>query len=361
MNWPKIAEKLAVSIPCSAWHPAVLAWLASPENDRARLGVALSGGADSVALLLLLWAHFPARRTRLLALHFDHRLRGRASTADARFCARLCRALDVELATDRWMRNDNEPASEARARGARIQFFDTTLRRRRIQVLCTGHHRDDVAETLFMRLARGAGAAGLAAPRPVHAQAAHNRVHLRPLLTLDKALIAESLRVAGGRWREDASNTSEKHLRNRVRARLIPTWRETAAEPGRDALAGLALSRDLLEEDDIALETWAEQATRIDARGTLAIKPLRRLPRAVLRRVLHRWLASTPIQTDLNRRGFNALLDLVTAGRTGARHSLGSGHFAKLGRTRLLCENAEAASPSLAKSTKSSSARTPPP
>lgn len=344
--WPRVAEKLAAAIPRSALHPAVLRWAAASENASSRLAVAISGGSDSVALLFLLWAHFPERRARLLALHFDHRLRGRASAADARFCTALCRALDVDLVVGRW--GDRPPpsplsapssgaaVSEAAARAARIQFFNTTLRRRRVAALFTGHHRDDVAETLFMRLARGSGVAGLSAPRPVHPQPALGRTHLRPLLNLDKAALVSALRAAGGRWREDGSNTSSSHFRNRVRSEIVPAWR-AAAESGRDALAGLALTRELLEEDDDALEAWTDRATRIDARGRLALAPLRAAPRAVLRRAVRRWLAATPARTDLNRAGFNALLDLVASGRPGARHSLGTGHFALLGRAFLNC------------------------
>jgi len=323
-------------------HPAVRAWITA-RGPRERLAVALSGGADSVALLLLLWAHFPERRDRLLALHFDHRLRGRASSADARFCASLCGALGVELVSGRWADAPRGGVawglvSEAMARAARIQFFTTTLRRLRVSSLFTGHHRDDVAETLFMRLARGAGTAGLSAPRPVHPQSALGRTHLRPLLSIDKAELLAALRTAGARWREDASNESSAFLRNRIREEVVPAWR-AAAEQGRDALAGLALSRDLLEEDADALDVWAERVMRIDPRnGGLALAPLRDLPRAVLRRVVHRWLATTPARTDLNRTGFNALLDLAADnGRVGAKHSLGAAHFAVRRRTRLFC------------------------
>ena len=341
-SWPRVAEKLAAAVPRERLHPAVLRRLASA-SPRERWTVALSGGADSVALLLLLWAHWPERRSRLLALHFDHRLRGRSSAADARFCEKLCRALGVDLVVGRWEDRDAEAEgkpSEAEARAARHAFFTRTLRRRRAGVLFTGHHREDLAETMLMRLARGSGAAGLVAPRPVHPQPALGRVHLRPLLSLDKSALTAALRGAGGAWREDASNAGSAHLRNRVRADLLPVWRACAAEPGREALSGLALTRDLLEEDDAALEVWADRATRIESDGALALAPLRDLPRAVLRRVLHRWLAQSPARTDLNRHGFNALLDFVVAGRTGARHSLGAGHFARIMRTRLVCEPA---------------------
>lgn len=337
-HWPRVAEKLACAIPRERLHPSFLRWAAA-SPPRGRWAVALSGGADSVALLLLLWAHWPERRGRLLALHFDHRLRGRASAGDARFCAALCRGLGVEFAAGKWERPRGAPApSEAGARAARHAFFQVELRRRRIGALFTGHHRDDVAETVLMRLARGSGTAGLAAPRPVHVQAVAGRTHLRPLLALDKAALAAALRAAGGVWREDGSNAGDAYLRNRVRSELLPVWRAVAAEPGRDALAGLGLARDLLEEDDTALEIWSGLSTRIDAKGRLALRPLRDLPRAVLRRVLRRWLAGTPARTDLNRNGFNALLDMVAARKTGARHSLGAGHFARLTRGFLVCE-----------------------
>lgn len=328
---------MAASFPVSALHPAVRRWVDAPENASVRVAVGLSGGVDSVALLLLLWAHWPARRGRLLALHFNHRLRGRASAGDARFCAALCAALGVELVAGVWAERPAGEVSEGAARAARQAFFNAQLGRRRVAALCTGHHRDDLAETFFMRLARGAGTAGLAAPRPVHAQPALGRVVLRPLLNLDKTVLVAALRAAGGRWREDASNASAVYLRNRVRADLVPAWRKVAAEPGRDALGGLALSRELLEDDDDALEAWVGRVTCIDARGGLALRPLAGLPRGVLRRVVRRWLEATPARTDLNRTGFNALLDLVAAGRPGARQSLGAGHFALRGRTRLTC------------------------
>ena len=335
MKWSRIAEKLGSALARERLHPAVVAWIEAT-SSRERLAVALSGGADSVALLLLLWVHFPKRRERLLALHFDHRLRGRASTADARFCVTLCRGLGIELVGGRW--EDPPPTpSEAEARAARVHFFDKTLRRRRVKALCTGHHRDDVAETLFMRLARGAGASGLCAPRPVHEQIALGRTHLRPLLALDKAALVAALRDAGAKWREDATNATTVHLRNRVRADLVPAWRALAAEPGRDALAGLALSRELLEEDDIALEDWAKRVTRIDARGALALAPLRDLPRAVLRRVVHRWIATLPVRPTLNRIGFNNLLGLIAPGaRIGVRNSLGAKGFALRRRYHLV-------------------------
>lgn len=334
--WPTVAATLATAVPRPALHAAVTIFADGPQAEaRGEWAVAFSGGADSLALLLLLWAHWPERRGELVALHFNHRLRGRASTADEAFCKRVCAALGVECVVGRWAESPPD-ASEAAARAARFTYFERVLAERGCGALWLGHQQDDVAESILMRLARGSGTAGLAAPRPV--QSMPGRVHLRPLLTQKKTTLLAALTAAGGVWREDASNSTGDFFRNRIRLEVLPVWSEAAG--GRDALAGIALSRDLLEDDDTALDTWAARVTRIDARGSLALRPLRGLPRAVLRRVIHRWLAQTPVKTDLNRNGFNGLLKLVQAGRTGTRHSLGAGHFALRRRTLVSCVRA---------------------
>ena len=89
---PTIAAKLATLLPRERLHPEVMAWATKP-GRRAPWAVAVSGGADSLALLLLTWAHWPERRERLVALHFNHRLRGRESAADEKFCRRVCGGL----------------------------------------------------------------------------------------------------------------------------------------------------------------------------------------------------------------------------------------------------------------------------
>jgi tRNA(Ile)-lysidine synthase len=316
------AAALAALIPRSRLDPAVLSW--ADAAGRERWGVALSGGADSVALLLLVWAHWPARRSRIVALHFDHRLRGRASAADAAFCRRLCAALGVRLIEDAWS-GRRAGATEAEAREARMSFF-----RRRVSVLWLGHQRDDVAETMLMRLARGSGAAGLAAPRPVQ-PVADGRLHLRPLLTLRHAEITSALRTAGLPWREDATNATGVHLRNRVRHDVLPRWERAA---GRDAAAGAARSRELLEEDDAALEAWVDALRPLDRRGRLKLTRLRGRPRAVWRRSLHRWVLANPPATTLSRAAFDALLADVVSGRP-TRHSAGRDHFAVCDGRRL--------------------------
>jgi tRNA(Ile)-lysidine synthase len=334
-NWPFVATELAAAIPRSALHPSVVAWAegASPAA-RSPWGVAFSGGADSLALLLLLWTHWPERRAKLVALHFNHRLRGRASAADAKFCEQVCHALGVRVVSGSWT-EARKGASEAEARTARFAFFQRELGRRRSLALWLGHQQDDIAETLLMRIARGSGTAGLAAPRPVHAMPG-GRVHVRPLLTLKKHAITEALRKAGAVWREDASNETSDYFRNRIRNEALPHW--VAAAEGRDALAGAALSRELLAEDDAALEAWVDALAPVSGDGKrLDVKALKDKSRAVVRRALHRWLAGQEDIGDLSRQGFTALLAAVEKG-TFTRFSLGRDGFAVLRKGVLLFE-----------------------
>lgn len=321
------AGTLGARIPLARLHPAVREW-----TEQARVRgpwcVAFSGGADSLALLLLLWQHWPERRAQLVALHFNHRLRGAAAERDEDFCRATCRVLGVKFVAGRW-RGAPQDASEAESRTARHAFFVAAMKRAGSRVLWLAHQQDDIAESMLMRLARGSGTSGLAAPRPVQRMAG-GRIHLRPLLTLGKAELTTALRGAGIKWREDASNARPDYFRNRIRQSVVPAWQKAA---GRDALAGAALSRERLEEDDTALEAWVDRSDLFKGAKVLDVLVCQTLPRAVIRRALHRWLLAVRPSSDLSRQGFELLLAAVERG-TPTRFSLGSG-FAVLRRGEL--------------------------
>lgn len=303
-----------------------------PRAKSPRWALAFSGGADSLALLLIFWAEAEGRWGRdFVALHFNHRLRGRAADADEKFCGEVCAALGVKFVSASW--HDAKPgASEAAARIARHEFFAREMRRRKLRLLWLGHQQDDIAETMLMRLARGSGTSGLAAPRPVQEQA-DGRVHLRPLLTLKKSEIVAALRTSGASWCDDATNAGDTYLRNRVRRAVVPAWNRAA---GRDALAGAALSRERLEEDDAALEDWLEELAPLGRGGrVLLVERLANRPVALWRRALHRWLIAVRPDTDLARQGFDQLLAAVRRGRD-TRFSLGARDFAVLQRGKLI-------------------------
>jgi tRNA(Ile)-lysidine synthase len=333
INWPGCAAKLAAIFPPDRLHPATRALAGEPGAVRGTWTVAFSGGADSLALLLLLWAHWPKKRAKLVALHFNHRLRGKAAEADARFCRRVCQALSLRFRAGRWRRPPRQ-ASEAEAREERFRFFAQEMRTLRAKALWLGQQQDDIAESMLMRLARGSGGAGLAAPRPV--QRVAGRIHLRPLLTLKKAELAAGLRRAGAVWCEDSTNETDSYLRNRIRRRVLPAW--SRAVHGRDVLAGAALARELIEEDDQALEAWLDRIDPVLPDRTLDLRRLSGCPRAIQRRALHRWLQAQPKAGALSRQGFASLLSAVEANRPG-RHSLGVDGFAVIRRERLRFES----------------------
>lgn len=333
IDWPQGADALAALFPLIRLHPAVCARMEGRNAVRGPWAVAFSGGADSLALLLLLWAHWPTKRAKLVALHFNHRLRGRASRSDELFCRRVCAALEVPFVSGCWQDAPRQ-ASEAQARTERFRFFAREMGARRATALWLGQQQDDIAETMLMRLARGSGSAGLAAPRPV--QRVAGRIHLRPLLTLKKAELAAGLRRAGVEWCEDATNGGGDYLRNRIRRRVLPAWRRATQD--RDILAGAALARELIEEDDDALETWLTQIDPILPDRTLDLRRLVGCPKAIVRRALHRWLQVQPKAGELSRQGFGSLLAAVEQGRPG-RHSLGVRGFAVIHRDRLQFES----------------------
>ncbi len=315
-------------LPLVRLHPAVLTWAARRRQADVWC-VAFSGGADSLALLLLLRALWPERRARLVALHFNHRLRGRESTADEKFCRRVCAALGIRLRVGRWP-GTHQGASEAEARAVRHGFFAREMKKVGAKALWLAHQQDDIAESMLMRLARGSGTGGLAAPRPVRLTG-DGRTHLRPLLTLKKEELVAVLHRAGVNWREDSSNAGGDFFRNRVRRSVLPAWVKSA---GRDALAGAALSRELLEEDDQALEAWARVLAPAGRDRRLNVQALAGMPRAVVRRALHRWLLAVRPDTDLSRQGFELLLAAVGRGKP-TRFSLGRNGFAVIRQGKL--------------------------
>lgn len=325
-DWSGAAAALAAVFPRDRLHPRVVQWSAGRTRAaKGPWGVAFSGGADSLALLLLVWAHWPEQRARLRVLHFNHGLRGLASAGDARFCRSVCRALNLPFFTARWRRTKSEKTpSEAQARSARFGFFSEVLSSERAGALWTGHHRDDVAESMLMRLARGSGIAGLIAPRPLHVSG-YPWSHVRPLLTLSRSELRDGLVRCGISWREDESNDEGVFFRNRIRNEVIPVW--VNAAHARDAVAGAALSRELLEEDAEALDAWLDDLRPL-RRRTLNLVILANKPRALVRRALQQWkLSLGPDAGDLSRQGFELLLAAVEQGQP-KRLSLGPNGFA---------------------------------
>lgn len=324
-KWQRVAVDLGGLVGIDQLDPDVVA-LATGSGQRKWI-LAVSGGADSLAMLLLVWAHWPDRREKIVVAHFDHSLRGAESRADRKFCSQVARSLGAPFETETWTDAPVSP-SEAQSRAARNSFLERVRRKHRARLIWTGHHLNDVAETMFMRLARGSGTAGLAAPRPIQTQNASGVIRVRPLLGLQRADITGALKSAGGNWREDSSNASGDYFRNRVRRDVVPGWEDAAQ---RNAVSGAGLSRRLLDEDNEALEAWLAEVNPIDVHGRLVLKSLRGRPVALWRRALRVWLSLQSDVGDLSRNGFEELLKMVRKGET-TRFSLGKSGFVRIRR-----------------------------
>jgi tRNA(Ile)-lysidine synthase len=247
--------------------------------------VALSGGADSVALLSTLCEIRARHGLTVRAAHVEHGLRGEASLADAAFCETLCKVLCVPFTCDHAQLAGGMDAAgaEARAREARYALLLARAREANAAALLTAHHRDDQAETVLARLIRGSGARGLAGMREVTARAGVRIV--RPLLSVPKAAILAAL--AGQPYREDASNQSPCCQRNRLRADVLPLL---AAENPR-AAEHIAQSAQLLALDEDCLAAQANDllaAALWNAPPLLCVRraPLAAAPKAVAVRAL---------------------------------------------------------------------------
>ena len=295
------------------------AWLnALPEH----LLVGLSGGADSVALLLLL----KERGGRIEAAHVNHGLRGEASDGDEAFVRALCAELGVPLKVYRAA--PPEHPGEDWARQARYGFLRQAMRETGAEALALAHHRDDQAETLLMHLARGSGLTGLAGMAP-DAMLDGIRV-VRPLLNVSGRELRDMLAERGQPWREDATNRDPRYLRNALRLEVMPRLEQYA--PG--AAARMAETALLLREDEEALRELTEAFLRAHGfEHHLALSELTAQPPGLRRRILRLWWARE-CQTPLDRPQTEALLALLDAS-AGSRCNLPGGWHGQRGWTHL--------------------------
>ncbi len=274
--------------------------------------MAVSGGADSVCLLLLLWVHFPHRRQDIYVLHVQHGLRGEASLAEARFVAELAESLGLAYREGTLAPLGLKKVTEDALRQARFHFLEKHMRLLGARVLLLGHHAGDVAENLLLRLGRGAGLAGLSGLRPVQTLPTHLR--LRPLLSLDPDKIKNALQTLQLPWCQDASNAQNVFLRNRLRNSVVPAWKQ--AFEGRSLLEGVLRSRNLLQEAHEAIDFILEQRGITLKAQRLEVHALQGLPVAALRRALETWLwQQFPEGQPLNARAFETLLQALIAAK----------------------------------------------
>ncbi|HEY0379703.1 MAG TPA: tRNA lysidine(34) synthetase TilS [Pyrinomonadaceae bacterium] len=321
-----------------------------------RVVVAVSGGADSVGLVLGLEELVRAGRLAvgLVVAHLDHGLR-EESREDARWVEGLAGELGVEVEVGSAGVKEAGGNLEQAARGARYEFLREVAERRGARVVLTGHTMDDQAETVLLRLLRGSGAEGLGGMEAVRALDAGSEVRLaRPLLRWARRAETEAFcKARGVIVRRDAMNEDESFARVRVRRKLLPlmlTFNPRAVEAlaraaellREDAETLNAAARELLEaagERELGQEgneRGAASEGGVSAVASLDVKVLSSAPSALRRRALRLWLGRG--RGDLRRLELAHLLGvekLLEGERGGRVAELPGGSFVERRRGRL--------------------------
>ena len=291
-----------------------------------RLLAGVSGGADSVALLLLLLD----AGASVTVVHVNHGLRGEASDGDEQFVRELCARLSAPLLTYRAA--PPEHPSEGWAREARYGFFRQAMAQTGTPVIALAHHRDDQAETLLLHLLRGSGLNGLTAMRP-DTEADGMRI-LRPLLGFSREELRSELRRRGQPWREDESNRSAQYLRNALRHGALAELERLS--PG--ASSRLARTAELLAADEDVLNRLTEDfLARFGDGDCLPLDALEQQMPGMQRRILRAWWQRrAPLRTErgLSSAQTDEFVSLIAA-TAGARCNLPGGWHGQRGWTHL--------------------------
>ena len=218
-----------------------------------RVGVAVSGGADSVALLRALLERRSELGLVLAVVHFNHMLRGDESEQDEQFVSELARTYDLPIhrgkADTKTIAREKALSIEAAGRDLRYAFFGNLIRESVIDKVATAHTLDDQAETVLLRLFRGTGTSGLAGILP-RLKVGEGAI-VRPLLNTRRSEIIAYLNESDQGWREDSTNSETVFTRNRLRHELLPQIASGFNPEIVDSLANLA---EIARAED---EFWA--------------------------------------------------------------------------------------------------------
>jgi tRNA(Ile)-lysidine synthase len=292
-----------------------------------RVLAAVSGGPDSVCLLhILCRLRFPVE-----VAHFDHQTRGGESAADAVFVRALADGLGVPFHLESRAIVEEcrglKDSFEQHARRARYEFLVRTAKARACAAIATGHHADDLAETVLMRVLRGTTASGLAGIPPVRFEGQMRIV--RPLISCTRTEILAYLSAHGLPYRTDLSNEDTRYLRNKVRHELLPCLARDYNPKVRAAL--IRLSESMRCENDF-LNAAAEKAfAECGAEEGIERRTFGGLHPALQRRIVLILAWRHGVDCPFDR--VCGAADFISSGSTGARFDLGGGLHLVNGRT----------------------------
>ena len=282
------------------------------------VGVAVSGGADSVCLLVCLKE---AGYRNLTALHVEHGIRGEASEQDMLFTVRLCESLNIPCRVKRVLVKKERlsgETEESAARRLRYEFFFEMTKELSLKCIAVAHHIEDVSETLIHNLLRGSGARGLCSMK---VKREPNIV--RPLLFAKRSEIEEYLINNGYSWKEDATNENTDYTRNYLRKTVLPAF--IRINPNYDE--ALYRTSKIIEEEDDALNDIAKKSFKAVSSVNpgiieLNIKKLKELHPAIIKRVIRIALGELLTLKDVEYSHIEAIYALIEDGRTGRSYEL---------------------------------------
>ena len=288
-----------------------------PPKRRYLIGV--SGGRDSIALLNLL---IDLGYKNLIICHLNHQLRGAASRGDARFVEKIARnlQLDCEIgSTDVGaLAKQSKLSIETAARFARLAFFVEVARRRRCPRIFLAHHADDLVETALLNLFRGAGPGGMAAMRKIsiHRIGKTQLTILRPLLGIWRSEINSYISHHHLEYREDATNAVLRSSRNKIRHRILP---DIEKQFGRGVRKTIWRAAQIWSEEEAVLDSLV--STEMIFARHLAVAALQKMPVALQRRTILRWLRAGKI-ADINFDVVENVRSLIEPGAKTAKVNL---------------------------------------
>lgn len=297
----------------------------------------VSGGADSVCLLLVLHALSGQLKIRLTAVYVEHGIRGADSIADGRFVQQLCKELGIPFLMKQV---DARAAAEAAhetleeaARRLRYQVFHQTADALGAARIAVAHHGEDCAETMLFHLVRGTGLTGLTGIRPVREQI------IRPLLCVSRKEIEDYLAARQQTYVTDVTNSDLNYARNRIRHRVLPQLEQINSR----AVDHMRRTAEHLIAVEDYLAGQIREARRAAVRKTengaeISCRTLETLHPVIRQEMIHQLLGETAgSRKDLTQRHIDGVLELA-AGQTGRQISLPYGMTARRSYDTLLLE-----------------------
>lgn len=280
-----------------------------------RVGVAVSGGADSVVLAFLLCAMSKKTGFDLVILHYEHGIRGEESIRDMKFVEKFAEGLSVPIIVERGdvPQEAKGESLESVARRLRYDFFLRVKRERGLASIAVAHHMGDLAETLVMNLVRGAGVDGLVAMRPKREPGI-----IRPMLYVKKQQILDFAEAYRLPFVYDSSNDSVEYTRNFVRREIMPKLNQlnpSAQESITRAYWLLRDDLDLLRE--YTEKEWAQVAKWEEGGVTLDLPKFQQLPLAMQRRIVRMAVGKIDSLVDIEKQNIDQIVRLAQGNRTG--------------------------------------------